>query len=54
MWATHCIKDYYKDISGIFYMLYPVLECASIFLFLTLMTEINQKLKNLFNPYHSH
>ena len=43
MWATHYVKVTTKDISGIFYILYPVLECASIFLFLTLMTEINQK-----------
>ncbi|WP_455438581.1 hypothetical protein [Streptococcus salivarius] len=43
MWATHYVKITTKDISGIFYILYPVLECTSIFLFLTLMTEINQK-----------
>ena len=43
LWATHYVKITTKDISGIFYILYPVLECASIFLFLTLMTEINQK-----------
>lgn len=43
VWATHYVKISTKDISGIFYILYPVLECASIFLFLTLMTEINQK-----------
>ena len=43
VWATHYVKITTKDISGIFYILYPVLECASIFLFLTLMTEINQK-----------
>ncbi|WP_289092746.1 hypothetical protein [uncultured Streptococcus sp.] len=43
MWATHYVKITTKDISGFFYILYPVLECASIFLFLTLMTEINQK-----------
>ncbi|MFR6286643.1 MAG: hypothetical protein ACLUKG_04255 [Streptococcus salivarius] len=43
VWATHYVKVTTKDISGIFYILYPVLECASIFLFLTLMTEINQK-----------
>ena len=43
VWATHYLKITTKDISGIFYILYPVLECASIFLFLTLMTEINQK-----------
>lgn len=43
VWATHYLKITIKDISGIFYILYPVLECASIFLFLTLMTEINQK-----------
>ena len=43
MWATHYVKITTKDISGIFYILYPVLECASTFLFLTLMTEINQK-----------
>lgn len=43
VWATHYVKITIKDISGIFYILYPVLECASIFLFLTLMTEINQK-----------
>ena len=43
MWATHYVKITTKDNSGIFYILYPVLECASIFLFLTLMTEINRK-----------
>ena len=43
VWATHYLKITIKDISGIFYILYPVLECASIFLFLTLMTEINRK-----------
>lgn len=43
VWATHYVKITTKDISGIFYILYPVLECTSIFLFLTLMTEINQK-----------
>ena len=43
MWATHYVKITTKEISGIFYILYPVLECASIFLFLTLMTEINRK-----------
>ena len=43
VWATHYVKITTKDISGIFYILYPVLECASILLFLTLMTEINQK-----------
>ena len=43
VWATHYLKITIKDISGIFYMLYPVRECASIFLFLTLMTEINRK-----------
>ena len=43
VWATHYVKISTKDISGIFYILYPVLECASIFLFLTLMTEINRK-----------
>ena len=43
VWATHYVKITTKDISGIFYILYPVLECASIFLFLTLMTEINRK-----------
>ena len=43
VWGTHYLKITIKDISGIFYILYPVLECASIFLFLTLMTEINQK-----------
>ena len=43
MWATHYVKITTKDISGIFYILYPVLECASIFLFLTLMTETTQK-----------
>lgn len=43
VWATHYVKITTKDISGIFYILYPVLECASTFLFLTLMTEINQK-----------
>ncbi len=43
VWATHYLKITTKDISGIFYILYPVLECASIFLFLTLMTETTQK-----------
>ena len=43
VWATHYVKITTKDISGIFYILYPVLECARIFLFLTLMTETTQK-----------
>ena len=43
VWATHYVKISTKDISGIFYILYPVLECASIFLFLKLMTETTQK-----------
>ena len=43
MWATHYVKITTKDISGIFYILYPVLECASIFLFLTLIAETTQK-----------
>ena len=43
VWATHYLKISTKDISGIFYILYPVLECASMFLFLTLMTETIQK-----------
>jgi len=43
VWATHYVKITTKDISGIFYILCPVLECASIFLFLTLMTETTQK-----------
>ena len=43
VWATHYLKITIKDISGIFYILYPVLECTSIFLFLTLMTETIQK-----------
>ncbi|WP_455443158.1 hypothetical protein [Streptococcus salivarius] len=43
MWATHYLKITIKDISGIFYLLYPILECASIFLFLILMTETIQK-----------
>ena len=37
VWATHYLKITIKDISGIFYLLYPILECASIFLFLTLI-----------------
>ena len=43
VWATHYVKISTKDISGIFYILYPVLECASIFLFLTLIAETTQK-----------
>ena len=43
VWATHYVKISTKDISGIFYILYPVLECASIFLLLNLMTEKTQK-----------
>ena len=43
VWATHYLKITIKDISGIFYILYPVLECASILLFLNLMTEESQK-----------
>ena len=43
MWATHYVKITTKDNSGIFYILYPVLECASIFLFLTLIAETTQK-----------
>ena len=43
VWATHYVKISTKDISGIFYILYPVLECVSIFLFLTLIAETTQK-----------
>ena len=43
VWSTHYINIDLDDLSGLTYILYPILECASIFLFLTLMTEINQK-----------
>lgn len=43
VWSTHYINIDLDDLSSLTYILYPVLECASIFLFLTLMTEINQK-----------
>ena len=43
VWSTHYINIDLDDLSSPTYILYPILECASIFLFLTLMTEINQK-----------
>lgn len=43
VWSTHYINIDLDDLSSLTYILYPVLECTSIFLFLTLMTEINQK-----------
>lgn len=43
VWSTHYINIDLDDLSSLTYILYPILECASIFLFLTLMTEINQK-----------
>lgn len=43
VWSTHYINIDLDDLSSLTYILYPILECASIFLFLTLITEINQK-----------
>ena len=43
VWSTHYINIDLDDLSSLTYILYPILECASIFLFLTLMTERNQK-----------
>lgn len=42
-WATHYINVDLEDLSSMTSLLYPILECASIFLFLILMTEENQK-----------
>ena len=43
VWSTHYINIDLDDLSSLTYILYPILECASIFLFLTLMTETIQK-----------
>ena len=43
VWSTHYINIDLDDLSSLTYILYPILECASIFLLLTLMTERNQK-----------
>ena len=42
-WGTHYIDIDLKDLSSLIYIMYPILECASIFLFLNLMTEKTQK-----------
>ena len=43
VWSTHYINIDLEDLSSLTSILYPILECASIFLLLNLMTEINQK-----------
>lgn len=43
VWSTHYINIDLDDLSSLTYILYPILECASIFLFLNLMTEESQK-----------
>ena len=43
VWSTHYINIDLDNLSSLTYILYPILECASIFLFLTLMTETIQK-----------
>lgn len=43
VWSTHYINIDLDDLSSLTYILYPILECSSIFLFLTLMTETIQK-----------
>ena len=43
VWSTHYINIDLDDLSSLTYILYPILECASIFLLLILMTEENQK-----------
>lgn len=42
-WSTHYIDIDLKDVSSLIYIMYPILECASIFLLLILMTEKTQK-----------
>ena len=42
-WSTHYIDIDLKDLSSLIYIMYPILECASIFLLLILMTEKTQK-----------
>lgn len=43
VWSTHYINIDLDDLSSLTYILYPILECASIFLFLTLIAETTQK-----------
>ena len=43
VWSTHYINIDLDDLSSLSYILYPILECSSIFLFLNLMTEESQK-----------
>ena len=43
VWSTHYINIDLDDLSSLTYILYPILECASIFLLLILKTEENQK-----------
>ena len=43
VWSTHYINIDLDDLSSLTYILYPILECASIFLLLILMNEENQK-----------
>lgn len=43
VWSTHYINIDLDDLSSLTYILYPILECASIFLFLNLMTEESQR-----------
>lgn len=43
VWSTHYINIDLEDLSSLTSILYPILECASIFLLLNLMTEKTQK-----------
>ena len=43
VWSTHYINIDLEDLSSLTSILYPILECASIFLFLTLIAETTQK-----------
>ena len=43
VWGTHYINIDLDDVSSLIYIMYPILECASIFLLLILMTEKTQK-----------
>ena len=43
VWSTHYINIDLDDLSSLTSILYPILECASIFLLLNLMTEKTQK-----------
>ena len=43
VWSTHYINIDLEDLSSLTSILYPILECASIFQLLNLMTEKTQK-----------